>query len=632
MSQGKTLLRFVTTGSVDDGKSTLIGRLLYETQSIFEDQYEAIRNTSLKRGLRAVDLSLLLDGLAAEREQFITIDVAHRYFSSARRKFIIADCPGHEQYTRNMVTGASTAQLAVLLVDARNGVVTQSRRHAFLVSLLQIPHLIVAINKMDLVEYAEEAYDRIVSEFSAFFEKLSIHDLAFIPVSALHGDNVTTPSRHMPWYHGPSLLECLEQAHTVADRNLIDFRFPVQYVVRPDHSFRGFAGRIASGTIAPGEEVLALPSGRTSTVKSVVTFGGELPQASASQSVVLTLADEIDISRGDMIVRRNNLPHVGNHFDATLCWMDTQPMSSETRYLLKHTTQHVRATIVKIHHRINVDTLHRERVDTFSMNEIGRVEIETSRPIFFDPYTQNRGTGSFMLIDPVSNRTAAAGTIRGPARELDEIVRAASAAGAISPRQSPHVTRWPQSIAREQREERNGHKAAVLWFTGYSASGKTTIAHILDRRLFSGNVQGVLLDGDNMRHGLCGDLGFSERDRTENIRRVSEVAKLFFENGMIVLCAFISPFRNDRAFARGLVPGGRFLEIYVKCDLEVCKRRDPRGLYKKALAGEIGAFTGISSPYEAPEHPELVVDTETQSAEEISGRIEAELRARGILG
>lgn len=616
----KTLLRFVTTGSVDDGKSTLIGRLLYETKSIYEDQYEAIEKTSKRKGLKETDLALLLDGLSAEREQGITIDVAHRYFETPRRKFIIADTPGHEQYTRNMVTGASTADCAIILIDARNGVLTQSRRHGFIISLLQIPHLIVAINKMDLVGYSREAYEEIVQEYQAFSDKLDIHDIMFIPVSALKGDNIVEKSKAMPWYDGATLLHHLENVHVSADRNLVDFRFPVQYVIRPHLDFRGFAGRISSGTISPGEEIVALPSGKTSTVKSVMTYDGELQEAFAPQSVVLTLHDEIDVSRGDMIVRKNNIPQVSDHFEAVICWMDDAGMSLSESYILKHTTHQVRALIQRIVYKIDVNTLHRQPANTFSLNEIGRVEIKTSLPVYFDPYKMNHGNGSFILIDPLTNHTVAAGMIRGVAKAIGEILKVDEGKDTVQ-KKSPHTVWGGWNIPREEREERNQQKAMVLWFTGYSGSGKSTIAGRLEKKLFDAGYQTMLLDGDNVRHGLCGDLGFSSKDRHENIRRIGEVARLFFDTGHIVLCAFVSPFENDRVFVRSLIAEGRFLEIYVKCDFEVCKRRDPNGLYRKALSGEIKDFTGVSSPYEVPRYPELVVETDLQSCEAITAMI-----------
>ncbi len=620
------LLRFTTAGSVDDGKSTLIGRLLYDTKSIFEDQLEAVERASRQRGDVYVDLALLTDGLRAEREQGITIDVAYRYFATPKRKFIIADTPGHIQYTRNMVTGASTAELAIVLIDARKGVLTQSKRHGFLASLLHIPHILVAVNKMDLVDYDQATYERIVAEYTEFASKLSINDLTFIPISALNGDNVVNKSDRTPWYDGPTLLHHLENVNVGASRNLVDFRFPVQMVIRPHQDFRGFAGQIASGSITPGEEVIVLPSGKNSTVQAIVTASGDLPEAAAGDSVILTLSDEIDISRGDMIVRKHNLPQVGNQLECIICWMDEEPMNLKGSYILQHTTHQVRAFINEINYRIDVDTLHRETVKTLQLNEIGRVKITTTQSLFFDPYQLNRSTGSFILIDPTTNATVAAGMIRRRARGLDEVVPQQPQ------RQASSNVVWESSqLTRGARERQNGHDAAVLWFTGLSGSGKSTVARQLEKRLFDMGSHTFYLDGDNIRHGLNGDLGFSDQDRKENIRRVAEVARLAFEHGNLTLCTFISPFAADRASTRSLLPEGRFIEIYVKCDLEVVKRRDPKGLYAKALRGEIKEFTGISSPYEAPVNPEILVETDVQSVEEIVDLIIEELVRRGLI-
>jgi bifunctional enzyme CysN/CysC len=620
------LLRFSTAGSVDDGKSTLIGRLLYDTKSIFEDQMEAVERASRQRGDPYVDLALLTDGLRAEREQGITIDVAYRYFATPKRKFIIADTPGHIQYTRNMVTGASTAEVTIVLIDARKGVLTQSKRHGFIASLLQIPHIVVAVNKMDLVDYSQEVFETIVAEYTEFASKLSVLDLTFIPISALMGDNVVNKSENTPWYDGPTLLHYLENVNVGASRNLIDFRFPVQSVLRPHQDFRGFTGQIASGTIQPGEEIVALPSGRTSKIKSIVTFDGEQEEAFAGDSVILTLEDEIDISRGDMIVRTRNLPQVANQLECTLCWMSETPLNPQVSYILQHTSRQVRAYVSELNYRIDVDTLHRENVETFKLNEIGRVKLTTTQPLFFDPYALNRATGSFILIDPTSNTTVAAGMIRRRARDLDEVVAQQTAR-----QRSANVTWDSSQIAREMRERQNGHKAAVLWFTGLSGSGKSTVARTLERRLYEAGCHTFYLDGDNVRHGLNGDLGFSDKDRKENIRRVAEVARLAFDHGNITLCTFISPFVADRDFARTLLPHGRFVEVYVKCDIEVAKRRDPKGLYAKALRGEIPEFTGVSSPYEEPLQPELVVETDMQSVEEIVAQMMEYLVREGII-
>ena len=620
------MLRFTTAGSVDDGKSTLIGRLLYDSKAIFEDQMEAVEMASKNRGDEYVDLALLTDGLRSEREQGITIDVAYRYFATPKRKFIIADTPGHIQYTRNMVTGASTAELAIILIDARNGVVTQSKRHGFIASLLQIPHILVAVNKMDLVDFDQEVYKEIVQEYTEFASKLSVQDLTFIPISALMGDNVVHKSEKTPWYKGPTLLHHLENVNVGGSRNLVDFRFPVQMALRPNQNFRGFAGQIASGSITPGEEIVVLPSGKESKIQSVVTLDGDQEEASAGESVVLTLQDEIDISRGDMIVRKRNLPQTASQFECVICWMNEEPMNPQGTYMVQHTTRQVRALISELNYRIDVNTLHREEADTLHLNEIGRITLTTTQPLFYDPYKLNRATGSFILIDPHTNNTVAAGMIRGRSRDVDDIV------SKQPERQKSSNVVWEEAVInRQMREERNGHKAAVLWFTGLSGSGKSTVARQLERRLFSMNVKTFFLDGDNVRHGLNGDLGFSDEDRQENIRRVAEVAKLAFDHGDLVICTFISPFQSDRDFARSLLPEGDFYEVFVKCDLEVCKRRDPKGLYQKALSGEIPQFTGISSPYEEPTQPELVVETDVRSAEEIVAQILEQLAKDGVI-
>ncbi|MFM7172884.1 MAG: sulfate adenylyltransferase subunit CysN [Caldilinea sp.] len=620
------LLRFTTAGSVDDGKSTLIGRLLLDSKAILEDQWEAVERASRQRGDAYLDLALLTDGLRAEREQGITIDVAYRFFATARRKFIIADTPGHIQYTRNMVTGASTAELAIVLIDARHGVVTQSKRHGFLAALLQIPHVLVAVNKMDLVDFSQTAFQSIVAEYQAFASKLTVQDITYIPISALHGDNVVDKSVAMPWYDGPTLLHHLENVKTGSSRNLVDFRFPVQMAVRPHQNFRGFAGQVLSGTLTPGEEVVVLPSGKTSRVRTLTTLDGDLAEAAAGDAVVLTLEDEIDISRGDMIVRRNNLPQSASQFECILCWLSEKPLDVQGSYILQHTTRQLRAFVAELNYRIDVDTLHREAATTLQLNDIGRVRLTTTQPLFYDPYQINRATGSFILIDPFTNATVAAGMIRRRAQELDELV------GSEPERSRSSNVVWESStLTRAMREERNRHKGGILWFTGLSGSGKSTVARLLERRLFAAGVQTFSLDGDNVRHGLNGDLGFSAADRKENIRRVAEVAKLALEHGHLVLCTFISPFAADRAFARSLTPAGRFLEIYVKCTLEVLKRRDPKGLYARALRGEIPEFTGVSSPYEEPAAAELVVETDVCSTEEIVEAIWEELLRRGIL-
>ena len=608
------LLRFSTAGSVDDGKSTLIGRLLYDSKAIFEDQLEAVEQASAARGDPSVDLALLTDGLRAEREQGITIDVAYRYTATPRRKFIIADTPGHIQYTRNMVTGASTAELAIILVDARKGVLTQSKRHSFIASLLQIPHIVVAVNKMDLVGYSEARYQEIVAEYRAFAAKLNVRDVVYIPISALHGDNIVSQSENMPWYHGATLLHHLETVNIGAGRNNVDFRLPIQYVIRAngaaDLDFRGFAGQIVSGRIAVGEEVVALPAGIRSRVAGIHRGDESCERAAAGDGVVITLEDEIDISRGDMLVRVRNLPRSSNQIDATLCWMSEEPMRFALRqgpadgvgsaqiegpvansfsgqwYWLQQSTRRVRASVRELNYRINVDTMHREDAQTLQLNEIGRGQIVTTEPLFFDSYQINRATGSFILIDPHTNNTVAAGMIRDRARRVSELVRrqgsGARGEGRANPQPptpnpSTNVVWEPVAVTRRMREEQNGHGAAVLWFTGLSGSGKSTVAKALEQKLFALGMRTFSLDGDNVRHGLNSDLGFGAEARAENIRRVAEVARLAFEHGHIVLCTFISPYAADREAARALAPEGSFWELFVKCDVESARKGIPRG-------------------------------------------------------
>jgi bifunctional enzyme CysN/CysC len=620
IEQETELLRLTTAGSVDDGKSTLIGRLLFDTGSVPDDQLAAVERASRRRGGGALDLSLLTDGLRAEREQGITIDVAYRYFATPKRKFIIADTPGHVQYTRNMVTGASTADLAVVLVDAARGVLPQSRRHGFIASLLGIPHVVVAVNKMDTVDWSAATFGAIVDEYRHFAERLEIGSLTFIPVSALHGDNVAAGSANLAWYDGPTLLHHLENVHTGAGRNRVDFRFPIQYVVR-SHDGRGLAGRVASGTLAPGEEVAVLPAGTLSRVRSIGTMDGPVPDVAMGDSVVVTLEDEIDAGRGDMLVRRMNLPTVSTRADAMLCWMGDAPMDPEVPYLLRHTTRTVRARITRLVYRMDVDTLHRERASTLETNDIGRVEITAASPLCFDPYRMNRETGSFVLVDPFTHATVAAGMIRGEVRAPEEKTEA-----------SPNVAWEGWNVPRAEREARNGHRAAVVWLTGLPGAGKTTAARALERELFALGCSTMLLDGDQLRHGLTGDLGFAAEDRRENVRRVGEVARLFFEQGSIVLCSLVSPFRRDRDRVRSILPEGGFIEVHVECGLDECRRRDPKGLYARAARGDLPELTGVSSPYEAPEQPELVLRTDVESPAETAARLLEHLRERGILG
>jgi bifunctional enzyme CysN/CysC len=621
------LLRFTTAGSVDDGKSTLIGRLLYDSKQIFQDQLEALEHACTLRGHQEIDLALLCDGLRAEREQGITIDVAYRYFTTTKRKFIIADTPGHEQYTRNMVTGASTADLAIVLIDARKGVLTQSKRHAFISSLLGIRHVLVAVNKMDLVAFGEKEYQTIVSDFTDFVQKLNIYDIVFIPISALHGDNVVSASEKMPWYDGPTVLHHLEQVTIASDKNLVDFRFPVQYVIRPNQDFRGFAGKIVSGTIKKGEEIVALPSGRRSKVKELIVSGDFAEEAFESQAVVLSLTDEIDISRGEMIVRKDNVPHITEHFDAVVCWMDDKhELNANKTYIFQHTTRVVHGHIAQVRYRIDVNTLHRETAPTLSLNEIGRVEIKLAQPVFCDPYDRNRVTGSFIIVDPVSNRTVGAGMIRADMQTADQIFHEKESFAV-----SDNVVREKGYVSQKERAVKNKHRAHVLWMTGLSGAGKSTIARHVERLLFEEGKKVFVLDGDNLRHGLNGDLGFSEQDREENIRRVGHVAKLMYDAGFIVVCSFISPSRKMRSFVRNLFSNEGFSEVYIQCSLSECKKRDAKGLYARAESGEIGSFTGISSPYEEPVAPEFFVDTGIHSVNECVARLKNYIEKKIIL-
>ncbi len=647
-SNHANLLRFTTVGSVDDGKSTLIGRLLYDTQNVYDDQLDAVKKVADRKGEKEIDLSLLTDGLAAEREQGITIDVAYRYFQTSKRKFIIADTPGHVQYTRNMVTGASTANLAIILIDARRGVLEQSRRHGFIASLLQVSHMIVAVNKIDLVDYSQEVFDSIVEEYDEYSRKLDIKDITYVPVSALKGDNVVNKSSKTPWYDGPTVLHMLENVHIGSDINVRDFRFPVQYVIRPDLNFRGYAGRIVAGSVSPGEEIVVLPSGLISKVKAITTMDGDLEEARAPQSVVLTLEDEIDISRGDMIVRRHNLPQVENNVDVILCWMGNDPLEIGKNYFLKHTTRTVSACVSKLIYMFDVNTLHRTDatehnlfceliktphrtdVNTLLLNEIGRAEIKLTQPIMLDQYNKNRETGSFIIIDPDTNFTVGAGMIRGAVRSIEETIHAEEKTEAEE--ELPvkvEIERAPVSL--QEREERYKHKTAVIWFTGLSGAGKSTIAKSLERLLFGTGIHTALLDWDKLHHGLCKDLSFSDQDRIENIRRAGEVARVFYEHGSVVLCTFVSPLRCQREQVKALIPEGRFIEVFVRCSLKTCVQRDPRGLYQKAIDGKIPQFTGINSPYEEPLNPDIILDAEHKSIEDNLKALLEMLKSKGII-
>jgi bifunctional enzyme CysN/CysC len=614
------LLRFSTAGSVDDGKSTLIGRLLYDSKSIFEDQLEAIEKTSKSTGEEGVNLALLTDGLRAEREQKITIDVAYRYFATPKRKFIIADTPGHIQYTRNMVTGASTADLAIILVDARKGVLTQSKRHSFIASLLQIPHVVVAVNKMDLVEYSQDRFNEIVEDFKNFARKLEIDDITFIPISALIGDNIVNKGENMPWYNGSTLLHTLENVSVGSRQNHIDFRYPVQYVVRPNQDFRGFAGTVASGSIRVGEEITALPNRLKSKVKEIWKYDQKVDEASTGEAVVITIEDEIDISRGDMLVRTGNQPSAQQEFEAFVCWMNESPMEPGKSYHIQHTTSLAMAIPVQVRYKIDVDTLHREETNVLQLNEIGRVHIKTSKPLFTDPYKINNTTGSFILIDTATNVTVGAGMIR--AIQTGESVESKDDQNALRTLRPHKDVIWESwNIPRTDREARNGHPSKVLWLTGVSGAGKSTIARELERRLFAKGKQTMLLDGDQIRHGLNADLGFSPADRTENIRRVGEVARLFYEHGNIVLCTFVSPYKADRDSVKSLFPDGDFVEIHVTADLEVLIKRDPKGLYRKAQAGEISDLTGFNADYEVSSEA-ITIDTTNITVNEAVSLVE----------
>ena len=609
-----TLLRFSTAGSVDDGKSTLIGRLLHDSKNIYEDQFQALpEEYDAQHGVRK-SLALLTDGLKAEREQGITIDVAYRYFSTPKRHFILADTPGHEQYTRNMATGASTSDLAVLLVDARNGVVTQTKRHAFIASLLGIPRLLIAVNKMDLAAYSQQVFEQIRQDFLDFSAKLGFRELRFIPVSALEGDNIVEPSSRMPWYRGETVMSFLEEVYIAGDVNLVDFRFPVQYVIRPHQNFRGYAGRISSGVIRVGEEVTALPSMRKSRIVSIDVPGKPgLQEAFAPASVVLTLADEIDISRGDMIVRSNNLPKVQSQFEAMLVWMCESPMDLKRPYLLRHTTRQSKVFVDTISYKVDVNTLSRMPSAPFQLNEIGRVTLSSTSPIFFDTYEKNRTTGGFVLVDAHSFQTVAAGMI------IERLPQELLGAGRTQEKPahvSKHIHHEEGFVTRSQRESKQQCRALTLWLTGLSGSGKSSIARQLEKRLFQEDRPIYRLDGDNLRYGLNRDLGFSNADRTENIRRVAEVARLFNQAGISVICSFISPFIKDREDARAIIGEDSFVEIHISTPLAVCEQRDPHGLYARARAGEIREFTGISSPYEAPPTPRLSVDTSVLTLDE----------------
>ena len=613
--QYKSLLRFITCGSVDDGKSTLIGRLLYESHMVFEDHLAQLEADSAKVGTQGTDLdfALLLDGLTAEREQGITIDVAYRFFSTGKRKFIVADTPGHEQYTRNMVTGASTADVAVLILDARKGVLTQTRRHSYLVSLLGIRKVVVAINKMDLIDYSEDTYNSIVTEFSEFAEQIGLGDITYVPVSALKGDNIVENSLATPWYDGPTLMTYLEDVPVDDDVAAGPFRMPVQWVNRPNLDFRGFSGRVVGGSIKPGDPIRVLPAGTTSTVDRIVTMDEDLAVAVAGQSVTITLTDEIDASRGDLMCAGDAPAEVADQFEAHVVWMHEDEMLPGRPYILKAGTRTMGVTFSHPKYRVDVNSLEHLAANTLELNEIGVCNLSLDRPIPFDSYVDNRDTGSFVVIDKRTQNTVGAGMLHFALRRS-------------------HNIHWQDvRVDKAARADQNNHQPGVVWFTGLSGSGKSTIANLVESKLHTLGVRTYLLDGDNVRHGLNRDLGFTDADRVENIRRIAEVSGLMVDAGLVVLVSFISPFRAERRLARERVEVGEFIEVHVDTPLDVAEERDPKGLYAKARSGELANFTGIDSPYEAPETPEIRVDTTVLTAEEAADQVIKILRANGTI-
>jgi bifunctional enzyme CysN/CysC len=615
LHERKTFLRFITCGSVDDGKSTLIGRLLYDSKMVFEDHLTALEVDSKKVGTQGsgLDFALLVDGLVAEREQGITIDVAYRFFSTERRKFVVADTPGHEQYTRNMVTGASTADLAVILVDARKGMLTQTRRHGYLAALLGIRSVILAVNKLDLMGYSQAVFNEIEADYAKFAEQIGLRDSVCIPMSALLGDNVTVPSSNMPWYRGPTLIERLESVEVEGARRTGPFRMPVQWVNRPGPDFRGYSGTVVGGTVRPGDSVRVLPSGIESTVSRIVTSNGDLDRAVADESVTLVLADEVDASRGDVIASVIASPAVADQFEAHIVWMDQRELVPGRGYLAKIGCRTTGINIAHPKYKVNVNTLERTATNTLEMNEIGVCNISLDIAVPFDPYIENRDMGGFIVIDRVSNDTVGVGLLHFALRRSDNV-------------------QWQAiEMDKARRSVMKGQRPCVVWFTGLSGAGKSTIANFVERKLCEAGHHTYLLDGDNVRLGLNHDLGFTEADRVENIRRVAEVSRLMVDAGLIVLASFISPFRAEREFARGLVEAGEFCEVFVDASLEIAEGRDPKGLYRKARAGELSNFTGIGSPYESPAHPELRIDTAVISAEEGSDMVIAHLRRMGVI-
>ena len=614
-SAERPALRFLTCGSVDDGKSTLIGHLLYQQNLVFDDQMAALERDTARHGTtgEAIDFALLVDGLEAERQQGITIDVAYRYFKTPNRSFIVADTPGHEQYTRNMATGASNADLAILLVDARKGLLTQTHRHATIVSLLGIKHVVLAINKIDLVDYSRDVFDRIVADFARFAEKLGFTDVTAIPLSARNGDNLSTPSPNTPWYHGPSLVAHLETVDIVDGRAARPFRMPVQWINRPNLDFRGFVGTIASGRVAQGDEIVVAGSGRTSKVARIVTYDGDRAEAEAGDAVTLTLADEIDVARGDVFALPSARPQVATEFSADLIWMSDEPLRFGRSYLLKLATRTVPATVGALTYRLDINTFSRDEAMTLRLNEVGRATIALNAPVAFDPYAENATTGAFILIDRESNQTVAAGMI------------------ADGMRRATNVHRQHLAVSRTDRARLKHQRPGVLWFTGLSGAGKSTIANKVESKLNLAGVHTAMLDGDNVRHGLNKDLGFSAADRVENIRRVAEMARLMTDAGLIVICSFISPFRAEREMARATVPTGEFLEIFVDTPLETCMQRDVKGLYRRALAGEIKDFTGVDQAYEPPTDPEVIVCRDGETIDRAAAKVIETLVSRGMI-